>query len=111
LTSKEGADALDTIEVGRVKLDLTKLQAEINGNLAQLTRMESQLLYFLMSHQGGVFSAEELANQAFEGVKAKGGTPDGVQAHIRNIRQKIEMDPKSPEIVVTVGKSGYSFVG
>jgi DNA-binding response OmpR family regulator len=53
-----------------------------------------------------VFSAEDLSNTVFP---HKNSTTDAVHAHIRNLRAKLEADPKNPTIIVTVGKRGYSF--
>jgi len=70
-----------------------------------LTPTEFELMTLLARHQGRVFSRLELLDRvqgyAFEGYERT------VDAHVKNLRQKIEPDPKRPRYVVTVFGVGY----
>lgn len=111
LTSRESLQMAEVLEVGAVKLEPGKYMAEVDGIEVRMTKMETMILYHLMTHVGEVYSAEFLARHVIETSKAKGCTDDAIHAHIRNIRLKIEQDPKEPTIIVTVGRKGYAFAG
>ena len=77
--------------------------------MASLTPNEYRLLLVLARHPGRTFSREELIEKVlgydFEGdIRA-------IDQHIKNLRQKIEIDPKHPRYIVTVFGSGYRFSG
>lgn len=80
-----------------------------NGNLLNLTPTEFKVLHVLASYPGKVFTREELIEKAlgyqFEGYERS------MDAHIKNIRHKIEDDPKSPSIIITIYGVGYRFSG
>lgn len=77
------------------------------GNLVNLTRNEYNILITIAKHPFKVFTREELI------FAALGETFDGydrtIDSHIKNIRQKIESDPKSPEYILTIRGLGYKF--
>ena len=74
----------------------------------ELTPTEFELLVVLARHPGRVFTRLELLDRvqgyAFEGYERT------VDAHVKNLRQKIEPDPKKPHYVLTVYGVGYRFV-
>jgi DNA-binding response OmpR family regulator len=71
-----------------------------------LTPTEFDLLYHLMLHAGHVFSSERLLQEVWDFPYDTGST-DLVRAHIKNLREKIEVDPKNPLYVRTVPRHGY----
>lgn len=71
-----------------------------------LTPTEFDLLYHLMSHAGQVFSSDRLLQEVWDFPYDTGST-DLVRAHIKNLREKIEPDPRSPVYVRTVPRHGY----
>lgn len=77
------------------------------GHAVKLTSTEFKLLQVLASHQGQVFTREQLVDKAlgyqFEGYERS------IDAHIKNIRQKIEEDTKHPTYIQTVYGVGYRF--
>jgi len=77
--------------------------------LLDLTPTEFKVLYTLASVPGKVFSREELVDKAlgyqFEGYERS------IDAHIKNIRRKIEDDPKNPSFILTIYGVGYRFSG
>ena len=72
-----------------------------------LTPTEFKVLYALASLPGKVFTREELVEKAlgyeFEGYERS------IDAHIKNIRQKLEDDPKRPLFIITIYGVGYTF--
>ncbi len=80
-----------------------------NKDLLNLTPTEFKVLHALASYPGKVFTREELIEKAlgynFEGYERS------MDAHIKNIRHKIEDDPKSPSIIITIYGVGYRFSG
>lgn len=79
------------------------------GLLLNLTPTEFRVLYTIASHPGKVFTREELVDKAlgyqFEGYERS------IDAHIKNIRHKIEDDPKNPSLILTIYGVGYRFSG
>ena len=76
-----------------------------------LTRLETAVLHHLMKHPREVFSAEQLAETVLLSAHGHTRTVDAVHAHIRNLRTKLEKDPKDPVWVKTMGRRGYFFAG
>jgi DNA-binding response OmpR family regulator len=75
-----------------------------------LTPTEFDLLYHLMSHAGQVFSSDRLLQEVWDFPYDTGST-DLVRAHIKNLREKIEPDPRSPVYLRTVPRHGYIIAG
>jgi DNA-binding response OmpR family regulator len=71
-----------------------------------LTPTEFDLLYHLMSHAGQVFSSDRLLQEVWDFPYDTGST-DLVRAHIKNLREKIEPNPRSPTYLRTVPRHGY----
>jgi DNA-binding response OmpR family regulator len=110
LSSPERPMQGEVVEVGPVKLEPSKYQATIDGRSVILTKLETAILRYLMAHAGQVFSAEQLSNQISDhSANPAQRSVDAAHAHIRHLRQKLEEDPKSPKIIVTMGRKGYYF--
>ncbi len=93
---------------GGLRLDCRTFQvttAERDGVL--LTPTEFDLLYHLMSNAGHVFSSDRLLQEVWDFPYDTGST-DLVRALIKNLREKIEPDPRSPKYVRTVPRHGYT---
>jgi DNA-binding response OmpR family regulator len=90
-----------------VKIDLERRLVTVGGQTVELTPTEFDLLVVLARHPGRVFTRLELLDRvqgyAFEGYERT------VDAHIKNLRQKIEPDPREPRYVQTVYGVGYRF--
>jgi DNA-binding response OmpR family regulator len=95
------------LSVGDVSLDLDKRQASVAGRQLDLTPTEFDLLATLMSGPGRVFSRMQLLDKvqgyAYEGYERT------IDAHIKNLRQKMEDDPRHPRYILTVYGLGYKF--
>jgi two-component system OmpR family response regulator len=90
-----------------LEVDTVRHQVSLKGSVLNLTPKEFELLAFLMRYKGQVFNREQLMEKVwgytFEGSKRT------VDVHIRWLRQKIEDDPDTPKILVTVIGFGYKF--
>lgn len=90
--------------VGGLELDEEKAQVTLDGIPVKLTPLEFKVLALLMKHPGRVFSAEELYERVWN---EKAVTTDTVMVHVRNIREKIEINPKKPHYLKVVWGVGY----
>lgn len=94
---------------GDLVIDFEKNMVQKKGHILMLTPREWKILSALIKYPGKVFTREELIEIAlkndFEGYDR------AIDSHIKNIRQKIEDDPKNPTYVLTVHGLGYKFGG
>jgi two-component system, OmpR family, alkaline phosphatase synthesis response regulator PhoP len=98
----------DVIRVGAdVELDVPRLEARFGGRRVDLTKSEFQILATLARQPGRVFTRAQLLD-AIRGV-AFDSYERAIDAHVKNIRKKIETDPRSPRYVLTVFGVGYRF--
>jgi len=96
------------VRAGDVELNTAALTAEFAGRPVDLTPTEFQLLATLVRQPGRIFSREQLL-KAVHGV-AFDGFDRSVDSHIKNLRRKIEPDPRRPRYIQTVYGVGYRFV-
>jgi len=73
----------------------------------RLTPVQYDLLYHLMTHPGEIFSPQRLLDEVWN-YPSDAGSPDLVRVHIKNLRERIEPDPKSPTFIETVPGYGYT---
>ncbi|HSR34698.1 MAG TPA: response regulator transcription factor [Anaerolineae bacterium] len=106
-TGGEREQAPPPIVAGDVNIDLERRQVSVNGQPVELTPTEFDLLAVLARHPGRVFTRLDLLDRvqgyAFEGYERT------VDAHVKNLRQKIEPDPRQPRYLLTVYGVGYKF--
>jgi DNA-binding response OmpR family regulator len=93
--------------VGSLCLNCRTFDLVVDGRTILLTPAEFELLYYLMSRAGQVFSAEQLLRQVW-GYPPGTGRTELIRAHIKNLRSKIEQNPKEPVCLRTVGHMGYT---
>jgi DNA-binding response OmpR family regulator len=98
------ADA-EVVRAGDVVLDIPRLRAEISGRVVTLTATEFQLLAALARQPGRVFTRSQLLD-AIHGV-AFDSYERAIDAHVKNIRRKLEPDPRAPRYLLTVYGVGY----
>ena len=100
--------AASRLEQGRIAIDTELLMAYKDGAPLELTQREYELLKFLASNPGKVFSREALMENVwnYEGYV---GDVRAVDVAIRRLREKVEDDPASPQFVVTRRGLGYLF--
>ena len=98
----------DVIRVGSdVELDGPRMEARFGGRLIDLTKTEFQLLSTMARQPGRVFTRAQLLD-AVRGVAIE-SYERAIDAHVKNIRRKIEPDPRRPHYVLTVFGVGYRF--
>jgi DNA-binding response OmpR family regulator len=98
-------DGADLLLAGDLVIDQANYSVSAGGQALELTFKEYELLRFLVSHRGRVFTREALLNQVW-GYDYFGGTRT-VDVHIRRIRAKL--GPEREELIETVRNVGYKF--
>lgn len=102
---------INTVSFNENDLVIDNLSYEVrkNGNTVSITPNEYKILLTMTKYPKKTFTREELINMAL------GENFDGfdrtIDTHIKNLRQKIETDPKSPKYIITVHGIGYRFGG
>ena len=93
------------LEVGTLRLDREQRRVWANGEPIEVSAMAFDLLAFLMEHPGRVFTRLEL----LEAVRGDtyGSFERSIDSHIKRLRQKIEIDPHQPQVLLTVFGVGY----
>ena len=97
----------EVIRVGDVTLDLPRMQVTVGDKEIELTATEFQLLQALASQPGRIFTRSQLLN-AVHGVAIE-SYERAIDAHIKNIRRKLEPVPHEPRYIQTVYGVGYRF--
>lgn len=95
----------NTITVGGLNLDMDSKQVIVDGEVIKVTATEFKILKLLMSNLGKVFSAEEIYSKVWN--ETAFGVENTVMVHIRRIREKIEINPKTPKYLKVVWGIGY----
>jgi DNA-binding response OmpR family regulator len=107
---RSGAEAMlreRPIRVGDVEVDPQRMRVTVGGRPVDLTPTEFQLLATLAREPGRVFTRGQLLD-AIHGV-AIDSYERAVDAHVKNVRKKIESEPGRPRYVLTVHGIGYRF--
>ena len=100
-------EAAETIRAGDVVLDLPRMRTEVGGTAVELTPTEFQLLATLAARPGRIFTRSQLLD-ALHGVAFE-TYERAIDSHIKNLRRKLEPDPRRPRYVLTVYGVGYRF--
>jgi two-component system, OmpR family, alkaline phosphatase synthesis response regulator PhoP len=95
------------LHFGPLRMDVRGTEVTRDGQEVELSAREFQLLRHFMEHPGETIPRSELLQQVW-------GYEDGtftrtVDVHIASLRQKLEKDPKRPELILTVLGTGYKF--
>ena len=96
------------VRYGDLVIDFARRNVSIGGQPVELTATEFALLQVLARAPGRPFTREQLLDQAFDASFA--GYDRTIDAHIKNLRRKIEPDPRAPRYIVTLYGVGYKFV-
>ena len=105
LRADPAADGL--IEAGALSIDPAKRAVSVDGERAQLTYVEFEVLHTLASHPGRVYSRQALLEAVWGDSAYR--EPRTIDVHIRHLREKIEPDPREPAYIFTVRGVGYRF--
>ena len=90
--------------IGGLELNEDTVEVRVDGELVKVTPMEFKILLLLMKHPGRVFSADEIYERVWN---ERAVNTDTVMVHVRNIREKIEYNPKEPKYLKVVWGVGY----
>lgn len=98
---------VEILRAGDLVLDRQEHSVTLSGQALRLTPTEFDLLATLMAHPGRVYSRmellEEVQGEAFAAYERT------IDAHVKNLRAKIESDPSNPRYILTVFGIGYKF--
>ena len=94
----------NTIVIGGLELNEDTVEVSVDGSLVKVTPMEFKILQLLMKNAGKVFSAEEIYERVWN---ERAVNTDTIMVHVRNIREKIEINPKEPKYLKVVWGIGY----
>jgi DNA-binding response OmpR family regulator len=97
----------EPIEHGELRVDFEKRQVEVRGEQVRLTYVEFEILAGLARSPGRVFSRTMLLERIWGDSSYR--DPRTVDVHIRHLREKLERDPRTPELIFTVRGVGYRF--
>ena len=92
------------LTIGGLELNMETKEFTVDGSLVRLTPIEYKILNLLMRHPGRVFPAEEIYERIWNETAVN---TDTIMVHIRNIREKIEINPKKPKYLKVVWGVGY----
>ncbi len=101
------ADEAEVLVVGDVEVDVPKMRVLRGGEAIDLTPTEFEIVATLARRPGQIFTRSQLLD-AVRGVSFR-SYERAIDAHVKNIRRKLERDPKHPTYVLTVHGVGYKF--
>ena len=97
----------EIVTAGGVVIDVGRRTVSVRDETVQLTFVEFELLRLLASSPGRVFSRRQLLERLRGGADYR--EPRTIDVHVRHLREKIERDPREPELILTVRGVGYRF--
>ena len=97
----------EPIEAGELRIDFEKRLVEVRGAAVRLTYVEFEILAALARAPGRVFSRTMLLERVWGDAAYR--DPRTIDVHIRHLREKLESEPKTPELILTVRGVGYRF--
>lgn len=102
-----GQISQDVYAIGGIELDDRAKRVSVDGEEANLTPKEFDILRLLMAEAGKVFSPKEIYRTVWKETPV--GTDNIVAVHIRHLREKIEIDPADPRYIKVIFGQGYKF--
>ena len=100
-----GAGGQTRIVLGDLVVDSDSRQVFMRGEPVYLTTSEYGILHLLARHPGKAFSRANILAELWD--EAPVGDERAIDVHIHNMREKLEADPKNPELLLTVRGFGY----
>lgn len=85
--------------IGGLEINEDTVEVTVDGEPVKMTPMEYKILLLLMKNPGRVFSAEEIYERVWN---ERAVNTDTIMVHVRNIREKIEINPKEPKYLKVV---------
>ena len=105
--ARAGDPGEEPLEDGGLVIDFEKRTVTCAGKLVRLTYVEFEILAALARHPGRVYNRMVLLERVWGDASYR--DPRTVDVHIRHLREKLETDPKTPELILTVRGVGYRF--
>ena len=102
LGDKEENSRIHTI--GGLEINEDNVEVTVDGEPVKMTSIEYKILLLLMKNPGRVFSAEEIYERVWN---ERAINTDTIMVHVRNIREKIEVNPREPKYLKVVWGVGY----
>jgi DNA-binding response OmpR family regulator len=97
----------EPISAGELHIDFEKRVVQVRGEAVRLTYVEFEILAALARTPGRVFSRTMLLERVWGDAAYR--DPRTIDVHIRHLREKLELEPKTPELILTVRGVGYRF--
>ena len=105
LEKLEGAEKPSNIHtIGGLEINEDTVEVTVDGEPVKVTPIEYKILLLLIKNPGRVFSAEEIYERVWN---ERAISTDTIMVHVRNIREKIEINPKEPKYLKVVWGVGY----
>lgn len=101
---KEDSSNEHIYTIGGLELNEETVEVSVDGEPVKLTPMEFKIVQLLIKNPGRVFSADEIYERIWN---EKAVNTDTIMVHVRNIREKIEIEPKNPKYLKVVWGVGY----
>ena len=105
--ARAGDPGEEPLEDGGLVIDFEKRTVTSDGEMVRLTYVEFEILAALARHPGRVYNRMVLLERVWGDASYR--DPRTVDVHIRHLREKLETDPKTPEMILTVRGVGYRF--
>ena len=102
LGDKEENSRIHTI--GGLEINEDNVEVTVDGEPVKMTPIEYKILLLLMKNPGRVFSAEKIYERVWN---ERAINTDTIMVHVRNIREKIEVNPREPKYLKVVWGVGY----
>jgi DNA-binding response OmpR family regulator len=99
-----------SLTVGDVNLNLLSREVTTSKGTIILTPTEFSLLEYLMRHTGTLLPTSQILEDVWDYPRGV-GDPALVRMHIRNLREKLEVNPSQPKFIQTIGRQGYTIKG
>jgi two-component system KDP operon response regulator KdpE len=96
------------ITAGRLTIDLANHLVTRGSELVKLTPTEYSLLAYLAGNSGRVLTHQSILKQVWG--YSGGGNMEYLRIYVRQLRQKIEEDPRDPQLIITESGVGYRFM-
>jgi two-component system alkaline phosphatase synthesis response regulator PhoP len=94
-------------QIGSIRVDLRRAEVTRNGEPVYMAAREFQLLRYLIERPGTSISRKELLGAVWG--YASDAMTRTIDMHVSSLREKLETNPKYPELILTVAKVGYKF--
>lgn len=104
-TAPESVSSEQVYSTGGLVINDDRKEVTVDGEIVKLTRIEYNILLFLVKNKGKVFSIDQIYEQIWK--EDAFGADNTVTVHIRHIREKIEIDPKNPKYLKVIWGIGY----